>query len=143
MSEKINTNHHFFGMGGKNMKKHILDFVLISAAALFLMFTLGYYFGKHSVRGLTVETEPAATLPPIFESGDDFDYGLKENSIDLNTASEAQLESLPGIGPTLAERIVAYREETGGFSSVEEILEVYGIGSKTFEEISPYLTVTR
>jgi len=107
------------------MKKHILDFVLISAAALFLMFTLGYYFGKHSVRGLTVETEPAATLPPIFESGDDFDYGLKENSIDLNTASEAQLESLPGIGPTLAERIVAYREETGGFSSVEEILEVW------------------
>ena len=125
------------------MKKHILDFVLISAAALFLMFTLGYYFGKHSVRGLTVEPEPAATLPPIFESVDDFDYGLKENSIDLNTASEAQLESLPGIGPTLAERIVAYREGTGGFSSVEEILEVYGIGSKTFEEISPYLTVTR
>ena len=124
------------------MKKHILDIVLISAAALFLMFTLGYYFGKHSVRGLTVETEPVTTLPPIFENTKASELGLAENSIDLNTASETQLELLPGIGPTLAERIVAYREETGGFSSVEEILEVYGIGGQIFEEISPYLTVS-
>ena len=125
------------------MKKHILDIVLISAAALFLMFTLGYYFGRHSVSGITVETRPPATLPPIFENEDEFDYRLKENSIDLNTASALQLESLPGIGSALADRIIAYREETGGFTSVEELLEVYGIGEEKFDKISPYLTVTR
>ncbi|RJP27450.1 MAG: hypothetical protein C4536_13930 [Actinobacteria bacterium] len=55
--------------------------------------------------------------------------------VNLNTSSQRELEELPGIGPTLAERIIAYRERKGGFSSVDELKQVSGIGDKKLEEI--------
>ena len=61
--------------------------------------------------------------------------GEESSKVDLNTAGIEELESLPGIGPTLAERIIAYREKRGGFHSVEELKQVSGIGDKKFEEI--------
>ena len=61
--------------------------------------------------------------------------------ISLNRASSSQLESLPGIGPALAGRILAYRDEIGSFASVEQLLEVTGIGSKLFEEIKGSITL--
>ena len=57
----------------------------------------------------------------------------------LNTASAADLQRLPGIGPALAGRIVAYREAHGPFRSPAEIVEVKGIGEKTFEKLSPWI----
>lgn len=53
--------------------------------------------------------------------------------VDINTADVLQLQTLPGIGPVLAERIVQYREEHGPFQSVEELLQVKGIGEVTLE----------
>jgi competence protein ComEA len=61
--------------------------------------------------------------------------------ISLNRASSSQLESLPGIGPALAGRILAYRDEIGSFASIEQLLEVTGIGSKLFEEIKGFITL--
>jgi len=61
--------------------------------------------------------------------------------ISLNRASSSQLESLPGIGPALAGRILAYRDEIGSFASVEQLLEVTGIGSKLFEDIRGSITL--
>ena len=58
-----------------------------------------------------------------------------ERRINLNTADAKRLEELPGIGPTLAGRIVAYREKHGGFRSVDELKKVSGIGNKKFEEL--------
>ena len=55
--------------------------------------------------------------------------------VNLNHASRQELEELPGIGPTLAERIVAYREKAGCFKSVEELKQVSGIGEKKFAEL--------
>ncbi len=60
--------------------------------------------------------------------------------ININTASSNELDSLPGIGPVYAERIVEYRKRTL-FRSVEEIKNIEGIGEKTFEKIKDYITV--
>lgn len=67
--------------------------------------------------------------------------GGTERRIDLNTAGTAELEDLPGVGKTLAERIVARREEQGPYRSVEDLREVTGIGAKLFEQIAPLVRV--
>jgi len=61
--------------------------------------------------------------------------------VDLNAADAAQLESLPGIGPSLADRIVAYRAINGPFASVDDLLDVNGITDTRLQDISPYLVV--
>jgi comEA protein len=64
----------------------------------------------------------------------------KSGKINLNTASLAELDQLTGIGPAYAQRIIDYREANAGFGSVEEIMNVKGIGSKTFEKIRDQIT---
>lgn len=61
--------------------------------------------------------------------------------IDINTATQAELETLPGIGPALAQRIIEYREEHGPFTSIEQIQNVSGIGPAKFEAIKDLITV--
>jgi competence protein ComEA len=61
--------------------------------------------------------------------------------LDLNTATQAQLEELPGIGPTYAQAIIAERDRRGGFTSVNELRSVRGIGDKRFSEIAPLVAV--
>ncbi len=61
--------------------------------------------------------------------------------INLNTATQAELESLPGIGPTKALRIIEYREKEGGFRRTEELMEVWGIGPRTYESLKNLVTV--
>ena len=60
-------------------------------------------------------------------------------SISLNTGSQAELERLPGVGPASAEKILEYRRENGGFTSIEELLAVKGIGPKKMEAMRKYL----
>ena len=52
--------------------------------------------------------------------------------VDLNVADQSALEALPGIGPRTAELIIEYRNETGGFKKVEELMNIRGIGERTF-----------
>jgi comEA protein len=61
--------------------------------------------------------------------------------VNLNTATVAQLEELPGIGPALAARIVEHRQKNGAFKSVEDVMAVKGIGEKNFAKIQGYLSV--
>jgi len=61
--------------------------------------------------------------------------------VNLNTADQAQLETLPGVGPVTARAILDYRAEKGSFTSVEELLEVSGIGDATLAKVSPYCTL--
>ena len=61
--------------------------------------------------------------------------------VDLNRASATELESVPGIGPSLAKRIVEFRKEHGPFRSVDDLLKVRGIGERSLAKLSPYFTV--
>lgn len=61
--------------------------------------------------------------------------------VNLNTATEAELDAIPDIGPVLAARIVLYRTANGPFRTVDDLTKVSGIGDKTLQELKPYLTV--
>jgi competence protein ComEA len=63
--------------------------------------------------------------------------------IDINTADGAALESVPGIGKSLSQRILAFREKNGAFQSVDDLLKVPGIGEKSIQRLRPYLTVAK
>lgn len=86
------------------------------------------------------QTEPAQQdavellLPEEAES--EISYPL-----DLNAATVEELETLPGVGAILAERIVSYREAVGGFQTLEELQQVNGIGSGIYSQIAPYLFI--
>ena len=62
--------------------------------------------------------------------------------VNINTATQAQLESLPGLGAKAAERILEYRQKNGQFKKVEDLMNVKGIGEKSFLKLKPRLTVT-
>jgi competence protein ComEA len=68
--------------------------------------------------------------------------GSHAGLLDLNRATEQDFDALPGIGPRLAERIMAYRQSAGAFHSLDELRDVKGIGNKKFERIRPLVTVT-
>ena len=61
--------------------------------------------------------------------------------VNLNSATVPQLEALPGIGRSTAERIVEYRQKSGGFKKVEDLMNVQGIGEKSFLKLKPLVTV--
>jgi competence protein ComEA len=62
--------------------------------------------------------------------------------LNLNTATVSQLETLPGIGKSTAERILEYRQKNGGFKKIEDLMNVRGIGEKSFLKLKPLVTVS-
>ncbi len=68
-------------------------------------------------------------------------YNKEEAKVNINTASQAELDSLPGIGPALAQRIIDFRVENGNFNSIEDIQNVKGIGDSKYEDIKDKIVV--
>jgi len=117
------------------------------AAAVLGGFAVQGWRGRSSGGGLRVKEaahwEPIP-VPLLESSGPPTARPGSEPSpaaIELNTASSVELERLPGIGPVRAQAIVAHREAIGGFTSIEDLLDVYGIGEGTLARIRPYVTL--
>ena len=118
--------------------------VLITVA--FAAFTLGLLLGRNMNRDAIVVnvpqemlTEPTQTIhtePIPTETEEVISF-----PIDINLADAKEFTALPGIGDVLGERILAYREEHGAFTAVEELLNVEGIGKKRLEEILDLITI--
>jgi competence protein ComEA len=64
------------------------------------------------------------------------------DKVNINTASLQELQLLPRVGPSLAQRIVEFREANGPFKTAEELLRVRGVGERTFELLKPYVTLS-
>lgn len=65
---------------------------------------------------------------------------VEQAPLNINTATREELEALPGIGPVLAERIIARREKFGPFEEKDDLLAVTGVGEAVYEAILPYIT---
>ena len=105
-------------------------YLLLLTAIFLLCLALLYFTDHRSAGGGDYTVTPEAPDPPAVPG-----------KVNINTADAAQLEALDGIGPTLAQRIVAYREEHGPFADIESIMDVNGIGEGIFETIRQQITV--
>lgn len=112
----------------------LLCAVIIGYNAFFVPDASSYQYFVASQLGSAVDSGTGGVKSDQTES-------LATGLININTASEEELDTLPGIGPVTAAAIVAYREEQGSFQSLEEVKNVNRIGEKTFEKIKDYITV--
>ena len=102
---------------------------------LCLVFGLGFFLGARTFRSRSSDAVIVARGEKTPASV------MAAEPININEADASELETLPGIGPALAERIVAYREEHGPFSFCYELTDVSGIGSSVYERLQGLITV--
>lgn len=88
-----------------------------------------------NVEELAIQSAAAATIAGASSGAKD------DGKVNINTATEAELTTLSGIGPSKAAAIITYREENGGFKTIEDLKNVSGIGEKTFEKLQNSIKV--
>lgn len=111
------------------------EIFLLCLTALFLGFTLWLFLGNRD--GGSIGSSYSVTAERGQEAGQE---PQPQGALNINRATEEQLQSLDGIGPVLARRIVDYRTAHGPFDRPEELLEVEGIGPVLLEQIRAYIT---
>ena len=83
----------------------------------------------------------AILIGSVLQSRFCFSVEQIEGKVNINTATEAQIALLPGLGPKLATEVVNYRTNNGGFKTIEDIKKVSGVGDKKFEKIKDYVVL--
>lgn len=92
---------------------------------------------EQPIEPYVVASVPEASPPSVPADGE----AAASTRININTATLEELVTLPGVGETIAARIIAYREENGPFYDIGALREVKGIGDKTLEKLAPYICV--
>lgn len=109
-------------------KKERYLFATIIVLALLLGIFIGVYYNKSPVTHTQTQTVNINT-------------DSKEDKVNLNTATEKVLSSLPGIGEKKAKKIIKYRQENGSFKSINDLLNVEGIGKETIDNIKDKVVI--
>ena len=101
------------------------------------------FFDKDPANENKVETADGPTVPAQNTENEEDQFSASSDTrlININTAGQAELESLPGIGPVKARAIIEYRKAYKGFVAPEEIMEVSGIGKATYQKIKDLITL--
>lgn len=121
--------------------------VVLGMTAAFLLFTGGWFLARQNAAApyevTTTQTLRSESAAEGAASGEERcpDSLMEGEVIDLNSADVYELQRLPGVGEKRAQAIVAYREEHGLFRSVEELIEVSGIGEGVLEGLKEYVSV--
>ncbi len=126
-------------MAGKFAKISWLEGAVLLLTACFAVGTLLWFHTVQPEEVQVTKNPTAQTSQPVEEP--EAPGMLEGEVLDLNTATLSDLMRLPGIGEKKGSAILAWRQEKGGFSAVEELLEVKGIGEATLERLRPYVTV--
>ena len=108
--------------------------ILIAILGMCLGFLFGYNAADARIQ-VTVQPEPAAVEPAEVIEAE------PRGPVDLNDAEQEELEQLPGIGPSTAEKITDYREKNGKFSRIEDIKNISGIGEKTYQNLKDFIEI--
>ena len=130
-------------MEDENRQAH---FIIGLALFVCLLLMFGAFFAAPPVQILVSDGSPVSSAAEeISESSSAVSTvsvaSEASGPLNINTATADELETLPNIGPVLAQRIIDYRNQIGRFSFAEQLLDVEGIGEKTFAGIKDYITV--
>ena len=133
--------------GGSCMRKKRVDPALVLWSAAIVLFAGAFFLGRATLRGPVFETQRSSPgkaaqsewIGKIEEKA--ATAAEKSARVCLNTAAKEELLALPGVGEKTAERILAYRDTYGKFVTVEQLLDVEGIGEGLLEQLRPYVYV--
>lgn len=129
------------------MRKKRVDPALVLWSAAIVLFASAFFLGRATLRGPLLETQrtaPGSTAQDEMAQpgrGKGGHRRRKKRRVCLNTAAKEELLALPGVGEKTAERILVYRDTYRKFVTVEQLLDVEGIGEGLLEQLRPYVYV--